>query len=255
MLFYGMHKAGTSFLQKYLIHFCNLNNIPLYSTAIADDNLSSNEQAQKVYKAIQDGGEGCIFFRNSSIKHLSKMNFDRGVRLIRNPLSILASAYYSHLRTHTTKGWPRLEKQRALLQQCSKEDGMFMTMSFLLSPTFFPGTPGPLYSLQEWDYSQQKYHVYRMEDMVSAPSEFIKSALKANKLDPQKYRLVPERILSFEYQSGGRKVGEVDPNSHLRSGSPDSWKDELPESVKNYIKTEYANILRKFYPEALENEK
>lgn len=79
----------------------------------------------------------------------------RGVHMVRNPLAVVVSAYFSHLKTHKiqpiSQAWVKLARQRDLLQGLPKSDGLTATIAFLCDCEFYPATPGPLHALANWD--------------------------------------------------------------------------------------------------------
>ncbi len=49
---------------------------------------------------------------------------------MRDPRDIIVSAYFSHLKTHSTDTWPELIAYRKKLQQCDQETGLFHEIAF-----------------------------------------------------------------------------------------------------------------------------
>ncbi len=196
------------------------------------------------------GDKDLVFYRNAEYSIIEPLDV-RGVRIIRNPLSTVASAYFSHIKTHSIEGWPLLAEQRKVLQNVSKDVGMALTMQFLEQEEFFHRTAGTLYALSHWDDTDERFLTLRMEDMVKRPNEFLTTSIKFLGKDPAKYRLVDEEKFTFK-AIAGRKVGEVNTSAHLRSGNPNDWKETLPDYVKDYVKVHYQDYLEKYYPDSLE---
>lgn len=170
------------------------------------------------------------------------------IHFIRNPLSIVSSAYYSHLRTHSTDGWERLERQRELLQSREADEGVYLTLNFLESIQFYPRTPGPLASLLNWDYDDPRVRTVRMEDVVNEPDRFLTDVFQSAGLEAGQ---VPD-VSPFRFeQFTGRQIGQVDPESHYRSGDPQGWRKELPAGAIAYIRTKFRHVLERYYPSAL----
>jgi len=170
------------------------------------------------------------------------------LHVIRNPLSIVLSAYHSHLKTHSVEGWPELETQRRVLQQVSFDEGLLLTIAFLESHHFFRGTSGPLHSMKNWNYSDQRMQTVRMEDLVVDVPGLLRSfEARTGK------KLVLEDIDRFYFKNFTRRqIGEVDSSSHYRSGSSEQWKKELTAAASNYIKSHYDDLIRRFYPEVFQ---
>jgi hypothetical protein len=172
-----------------------------------------------------------------------------GVHVIRNPLDLICSAYYSHLSTHPTEGWPELELQRAILQSVSRSEGMMLTLTFLECSDFHPGIIGPLLALRHWDFSDEAFSNLRMEDVVTN----INGTIGARLIETfgSELNLPDAADYCFERFSGGRRPGEIDNMSHYRVGRPGSWRSELPSSVATYVRSHLREVLDRYYPEDL----
>lgn len=166
--------------------------------------------------------------------------------IIRNPLSIIASAYYSHRSTHSTEGWDVLEKQRALLQSVDKTTGMLLTLAFLESAEFYPGTPGPLHGLRSWNFDDDRIATIRMEDMVKDVPGFLR------RLDASLGGgLVLPAANEFSFEAvAGRRPGEINDTSHYRSGNAEGWRAELPPAIVDYVWAQFTPMMERFYPES-----
>jgi len=196
------------------------------------------------------GEDDIVFYRNSDYRLIKTLDV-RGIRIIRNPLSSLVSGYYSHLESHAVGEWDKLIAQRKALQSLNRDDGMWQTLKFLEDPSFAKYTQGPLLALSVWDDKDERFLTLRMEDIVLKPVEFLETALSYYGKHPKDYRLPPEETFTFKAMTG-RKVGDEDTSEHLRSGSPDDWKDKLPRDLIAHVKIKYRTILEKYYPEVFE---
>ncbi|MCK0206796.1 sulfotransferase domain-containing protein [Starkeya koreensis] len=168
------------------------------------------------------------------------------IHIIRNPLSIISSAYFSHRKTHPTDGWEVLEKQRTLLQSVDKTTGMLLTLAFLESAEFYPDTPGPLHGLRSWNFDDPRITTVRMEDMVKDIPGFLK--LLGERLGDD-LTLPAADEFSFEAIAGHR-VGEVNESSHYRSGDAEGWRAELPPAVVEYVWAQFTPLMERYYPES-----
>lgn len=193
-----------------------------------------------------------LFYRNSS-KPVLELDESPAIRVIRNPLSIVKSAYFSHLRTHKTDGWSALENQRRKLERASRDEGMWLTYNFLREDLFFHMTEGPLRTLQSWP-EDARVETVRLEDITVSPSSFLLKVWRMLGGDMSSLNFVPPELLTFEYQSGGRKQGEVDENDHLRSGDPDEWRDLLPDDLIERIRKDYQEIISEYYPSSMHDD-
>jgi hypothetical protein len=172
-----------------------------------------------------------------------------GIHVIRNPLDLICSAYYSHLSTHSLAEWPELESQRAVLQSVSKPDGMMLTLTFLERSDFYSGAIGPLLALRQWDFSDEAFTTLRMEDVVTDIDGTV--GVRMIEMFGRELRLPDAADFCFERFSGGRRPGEVDNTSHYRTGQPGTWRGELPSSAVTYLQCHLRRIFERYYAEDL----
>jgi len=240
--FFSNHKSATSFSFRLLKTFAIMNKLEFHSSAMGRIVIAPPDD--RAY-----GDKDLIFYRNAEYSIADPLNV-RGVKVIRNPLSTVASAYFSHIKTHRSEGWPLLIEHRDVLKSVSQDTGMALTIQFLELEEFFKNTAGPLYALSHWDDSDERFLTLRMEDMVKRPNEFLTKAITFLGYNPNNYRLVPEEKFTFKAMTG-REVGMVNTAAHLRSGNPNDWHETLPEYIQEYIKVHYSYYLEKYYPDSL----
>jgi hypothetical protein len=228
------HKCASTFVGIYLNKVCDLNDLRMFrsnlGTARPEFDLSLLTNA--TYRQIEDAIDG------------------PAIHIIRNPLDIVVSAYYSHRSTHHLGGWPHLSDQRAILTRCSKEAGLFLTLAFLEQAEFYRDTPGPLHALRQWNFDDRRIRTVRMEDLVTDVGSLLGETLGSSM--PAGVDLPAPEDFTFERITGGRRAGEVDEASHYRSGRPGSWRDELPEPIIAYVRAHFRDLLQRYYPDALE---
>ena len=172
---------------------------------------------------------------------------EEGIHIIRNPLDIIVSAYFSHKNTHSTAEWPKLRIQRQFLNLVGKQEGFRLTWKFLERPDFYDGAEGPLYALRRWNFDDDRFVTLRMEDAVLDPNGVFDPLLGPRY---PSCRLPDARDHTFEAVSG-RKRGVVDDRSHYRSGLPEQWRHELPAAVVEYVRERFEVLLTRFYPNSL----
>jgi hypothetical protein len=203
-----------------------------------------------------EGGQGeeipekCRILVISNATHDFARRFaqHRPVHIFRNPLDIVVSAYYSHLRTHDTKYWPQLAVQRKVLERQNKDQGMISTAIFLARPDFNAHVMGPLAALRRWDFDDSNFINIRMEDLVKNPFAVMNN-VSAELFGPDAEAFF--KRMSFENLSGGREVGQVDNFSHFRSGKPGQWRNELPRDLAVTLGETFRPMLERFYPQTL----
>lgn len=228
------HKCASAWLEGYINEYCGINRFDVFRTRYSD---IPPEVPQKIRIVL-----------NASYR-TAKNWPEGGIHVIRNPLDIVVSAYYSHRNTHSLNGWPQLSAQRDILRSFDEHDGMMLTLSFLERDDFYQDTvAGPLHALRHWNYDDDRFSVIRMEDAVQDPARVVGSLLLARHSgshlpDPDRH--------SFQAVTG-RRVGEVNDASHYRSGQPGQWRTALPAAVVAYMRAHYEPFLRRFYPDVLE---
>ena len=230
------HKCASTFLRLYLDEFARTNELTLceshYGTAKRADGSQITYLNNAVYASIAED-----------------LNVP-ALHIIRNPLDLLVSAYWSHRGTHAVHDWPALQDQRDVLQKCGHEEGLFLTLAFIEGGEFYPETPGPLMAMRAWRYDDPRIRTVRMEDMVKDVNSSIGDFL-ADSFDCPARTIDAERF-TFERMSNGRKPGEIDPQSHYRAGLPGEWRATLPAPIVAYIRTHYRHVLERYYPDALD---
>lgn len=228
------HKCASVWLHTYLKQYCDLNGMEMFSTPHSFE-LSSNPPAVNVLlNASSD------FVKSKSLK---------GIHVIRNPLDIIVSAYFSHRNTHPLLGWPELEAQRRVLCSVSEPEGLLLTLSFIERDDFYKGAEGPLHALRHWDFDDPGFITLRMEDLVADPGGTIGRMLSARYPD----RRLPDESLFTFTKFAGRPPGDIDSKSHYRSGQRDQWRTVLPPSAIAYVRAHFRPLLERYYPASLAN--
>ncbi len=233
--FFSHHKCATRWFADYLTRVSDLNGYSLFHTDYHD---------QAPDRCVE-----IAFHGNATYSRIVEQNLS-GIHLVRNPLNIVVSAYYSHLETHPVDNWPQLRRQREALKSVSREEGMLLTLAFLERMDIADRAIGPILSLRQWDYEDNRFTTLRMEDVTARPSASLSQAL--SQIRPDSPLVLPaDSNMAFSNFSGGRKVGEADNHSHYRSGAVDSWKTELPSAVTQYFRSHFREFLARFYPDTL----
>jgi|SRR6516165_2151414 hypothetical protein len=232
--FFSHHKCGTDWLSRYLNEFCRLNRLSLFCTHRSYENAPQSAQVTSLVNAEYN---------------YASANYEGGIHIIRNPLDVVVSAYYSHLRTHPLDGWPSLEAQRRVIANTDAHSGFILTTAFLERDDFYDGAVGPLHALRHWDFNDDRFKTIRLEDLVTSPRHYLTETLSGQFHSSQ---LPKDEEFSFE-SIAGRPIGTVDDTSHYRSGQAEQWRTELPDALVDYIRAHYAPILEQFYPASLCN--
>lgn len=228
------HKCASSALRAYIEKMCKINNLSLYATH--HGSISPPE-----------GYDVCLL--TNAEYYVIRKSKQEIFHFIRNPFNIVQSAYYSHRNVHPSDEWPQLKRQRQDLLKLDMEEGMWRTALFCSQSEFYPNTSGPLFALNSWDYSDYRIRTIRIEDCFDRFSDSLKKEFGS--LLPSTMRWPDQEEFTFKKLSSGREVGDVNNESHYRSGWIDAWKFELPLSVMRYVVRECTEVLERFYPESL----
>lgn len=228
------HKCASAFVGHYLAKFCEINALRFYWS-----HLGSSFPPEEY---------DVVFLTNASYQPIySQLSFPI-LHIIRNPLDIIVSAYYSHLATHSLAGWPQLQEQRRILGGCSKNEGLYLTLAFLELSEFYSDTPGPLFALRHWKFDDERILTVRMEDLVKHVNGSLGPILR--KVFGLTAILPDRKEYLFETMSGGRPPGEIDNSSHYRSGISGAGLAELPSPIVDYIEKHFSDLLSRYYPDS-----
>jgi hypothetical protein len=75
-------------------------------------------------RTIKERNIDFIAYANADFAQVAMLENLVGVHVVRDPRDIIVSAYFSHLKTHSTDTWPELKAHRLKLQQCDQETGL-----------------------------------------------------------------------------------------------------------------------------------
>jgi hypothetical protein len=228
-------------------HKCASNWLIAYCRAVANLNGLSIRATHRSNEAFADRPD--IVVAINALHGFARQQDWSGVHVIRNPLDLVCSAYFSHRNTHRVEGWRMMTLQRDLLRSVSKAEGMMMTIAALERADFDVRVVGPLLAMREWNYGDPHIATLRMEDAVGDVDATIGAAFKAwfgtglNLPDPAGF--------AFQAFSKGRRPGEIDEDSHYRSGQADAWREDMPEAAVKYVRLHMRDVLERFYPDGL----
>jgi hypothetical protein len=239
-IFFSHHKCATTWLGEILKSYSAKFGLRFYGTLLSACQLPPDEHYDVILftNSYYDAAAGtCEEWLNRSRQP--------ALHMIRNPLDLVVSAYYSHLNTHAADRWPALARQRKILRKLDKAAGMMATWAFLERTDFHQWAIGPLFALRRWNYADRRISTLRMEDLVS-DQELARSAL-GSRLGQDPSETIAQ--FTFEKVTGGRARGEVDDQHHYRSGRKDQWLEEMDISLAQAIYQSYQDLIDEFYPD------
>jgi hypothetical protein len=240
------HKCASSWLTSIVANICRENNLKYMAIPWGRQCPESGYTIETALKSDNDVVVALNADYFSISNHISEDM--QCMHVIRNPLSVVVSAYYSHLRTHPIDGWDLLIGQRRVLSEVDQDVGMALTLAFLESRHFQPETNGPLCDMISWNYDDLRIVTLRMEDITSNAAKFFRVLSRTEAL---RNALMPDPDRFSFTAMTGRQQGVIDLSSHYRCGSSTEWRDALPRGVILYVLHHYRDFLLRFYPEAI----
>lgn len=276
LVFYGHHKGATGWIDGVLRETCfHLG----WRFRIVHRPVDWAQHGS--IRGYVDAERPDLFaYTNADLAHAQTLPLHRAFHVVRDPRDVLVSAYFSHIGTHPTDGWPELEAHRERLQAVSKEEGLMLEMVFS-RPTFE--------EFAQWDYAQPHVLELKMEEVTAHPHESFtriyehfgildhepKSPL-ADTLDAARRQLnalnqrgrhktpfalpiqplrLPMQMLSergldavlerksFKRMAGGRAKGQEDRSSHYRKGKAGDWQNHFTPALAARFAEEYGTLL------------
>jgi len=158
------------------------------------------------------------------------------VSIIRDPIDILISGYYSHKKSHPViEGlWKDLPVQRSVLLKLNKEEGLLSTIDFLA------------YQFNNLKHLyKSKVTFFMFEDIVNNPHQLVNNILNVWEMKATNIKKVVDKFTLENLKSGKVKTPPFN-SDHYRSGIPGEWKDVLSTKVLNKFNKKYPNLIDEY---------
>ncbi len=241
LTYFGHHKCATTWIGDILSQVCKI--IGLEFVNVNNPSMFDHD----LYSFVLKNNIDFLAYINADLKHVKELDNIKGFHVIRDPRDIIISAYFSHLNSHSTVGWPALLAHRERLINTSKDQGIFLEMEF---------NRNVFENLYDWNYSQPNVLEIKMEDLIQETSNsFVKvfEFLELMEESTQKNRKkIPVRELQavifnnrFSIKANGRNTGSEDVKSHYRIGIAGDWINHFNSEHKEYFKKNYHYLLLK----------
>lgn len=268
--YFGHHKCASSWLNAINLAVCrelSLKLATVHSPVMFENNLD---------RFVEENQIDFLTYSNADIQFVRELDDFLGFHVIRDPRDIVVSAYFSHLYSHPTEGWPELVEHRKKLQNVNKEEGLFLEMKF---------SEKNFRNLYNWNYSQNNVLELKVEEITPSPYEAIikmmsflelvqndgRASLKQrtkdllgsviNRVSTKSKGLLPIKIskdkipvnnlLGYVYKNRfskmaeGRKKGDEDVKSHYRKGIAGDWVNHFNKDHTQFFKENYNDLLIK----------
>lgn len=268
LAYFGHHKCASTWIHRILAEFARqagLRHAYLHNAGQFGGDLGAYVERHRL---------DLVSYVNADVDRLEGLPPFRGFHVVRDPRDLVVSAYFSHLGTHATEGWPALAEHRARLRELPKEEGLRLEMEF---------SAPILDDLRRWDYGRPDVLELRQEELTRSPygaflevfdflgaldageygrrarlAHELRSAWNAVAARPRiplprfPVRCFPvERLLGivhdhrFTKLAGGRSRGEEDRRSHYRSGLPGDWRNHFDHDLLREFKDRFGDVVLK----------
>jgi hypothetical protein len=267
--YFGHHKCASTWFEDIFFEVC-LELGLRYKIVYRKQEFNGD-----LRRYIKENDIDFIAYANADFNQVAKLENLVGIHAIRDPRDIIVSAYFSHLKTHSTVAWPELIAHRLKLQQCDQETGLFHEIAFRKEQ---------FDEMRSWkDFYGDNIVQVRMEDVTSTTYQSMLSIvdflgllshehysfskrleyLFAKLIRNIEFRLrVPlprllhtlpsERMLGivwqneFEKKAGGRRIGQENKDSHYRKGVHGDWKNYLTRGHVALIEQLYNDVILQY---------
>lgn len=271
--FFGHHKAGTMWVCGVLRALCAQLG---WTTSY---HYSPKSFGFDLPRFLAPGDVDVLLYVNADARFVDLVENLRGFHVIRDPRDVAVSAYFSHLHSHPTDGWPELVELRSELERLPKAEGLMRDLEFTRDLQTDGVALRPFECMRSWSYAQPNVMEVRFEELIAAPQEvFLEIFRFLDVVDesrlgaalfpfrrllralpgfgPRPRGAVPGKIplararqitaqRGFSKLTGGRPLGEEDVKNHLRRGVAGDWKNHFDETHKEYFKSHFNDVLVK----------
>jgi hypothetical protein len=265
LAYFGHHKCASTWIHNIVGNVCD--EAGLQCSYLANPEMFDHDLAGFVERE----GIDFLCYVNANIEQANTLPEFRGFHMVRDPRDILASAYFSHLKTHKTHAWPALVEHRKRLESVSKDEGLMLELDF---------NADVFEDMWTWDYEQPNVLELKQEIFTKDPlNGFVEVFRFLGILDEQhhgkkaqaKYliasaanvlnrhgklpmvrpmaTLPAERLLGivhnhrFETKTKGREAGKEDVNSHYRKGQAGDWANHFTDAHIAAFKERHNELL------------
>lgn len=228
-----MHKSGSQWIQSVLSDFAVYRYTGLAHYHYQSRLGESRPVGERSF--IQPFPERTIvsplYIGYEEFKQLPKAGDYRGFFVMRDPRDLMVSWYFSAMGSHVLREPnSRLARLRGELAQLSREDGLRKAIDFWREQ-------GRFAALASWaQVDDPRMRLIRYEDLTGlhGPAGFhdLFTFLGIPMPDDTRERLL--RAYSFQRLSG-RKPGDADARSHLRTGRGGGWREYLTDPILEHL--------------------
>jgi hypothetical protein len=279
-IYFGHHKAATSWVVKVLSDLAYLNAFTVETFDTAPD----------LHAALLDDSHGLrhafVAYRNAEPASLARLSPFRGFHIIRDPRDILVSSYFSHLNSHPTERWPELAAHKRELGRLDLAEGLLCDMEFCNDLPTRGHKIAPIHAMAAWDYDHPDIMEIRYEQLILNPYETLIGAfgflgllrpdeLGITSLTAHLAQILYRRLTlggrgevpslyswnllaaiydnRYQKKAAGRPQGVEDPTSHYRKGVAGDWRNYFQEQHKRRFAELFGDALTRLRYESNDN--
>ncbi len=188
------------------------------------------------------GPDADIFFEHHSEIDKATLPPFVGSHVTRDPRDMLVSAYFFHLWTE--EEWANIPDSRwdgltyvEHLKRFDQEEGILVELR---------RSRANIRSLGDWDYQDPRFLEFHYEDLIADEVGMFTRIFQHYGFSDAAVARALEIAEGFSFKRvTNRKVGEIDPKSHLRSGAAGQWQEHFTDAHKQAFKDEFGDLLIK----------
>ena len=175
-----------------------------------------------------------VFMQDHSQINRSVLPAYRGSHMIRDPRDMVVSGYHYHLWTE--EEWARIPREKYdgksfqdALNAVGKKRGLMLEMERFCQ--------SDLQDMLEWDYDDPAFLELKYEEIIADERTHFEKLFRhyGFHTDAIEEGLKVAEHYSFQNVSE-RDIGDVEEESHLRSGKSSQWEDHFDDELKTHFK-------------------
>lgn len=175
-----------------------------------------------------------IFFQDHSRIDRSALPSHRGSHMIRDPRDMVVSGYHYHLWTE--EQWARVPRDeydgksfQEALNDVDEKRGLILEMERFCRED--------LQDMLRWDYDDPAFLELRYEDVIADEAAHFEALFEHYGFHEDAVEAGLEVAAYYSFQNvSGRGFGDIEEQSHLRSGRTSQWEDHFDPELKERFK-------------------
>lgn len=211
------HRSGTVWFTRVL------------STVARQYGLHFQEGKQEDLKPSTE-----VFLQDHSRIDRSALPSYRGSHMIRDPRDMVVSGYHYHLWTE--ENWARVPRDeyngksfQEALNDAGKKRGMILEMERFCRED--------LQDMLRWEYDDPAFLELKYEDVIADEASHFEALFEHYGFHEEAVEVGLDVARYYSFQNlSGRSFGEVEEESHLRSGRTSQWEDHFDDELKDRFK-------------------